>query len=93
MCVYTASVISRRGNIIELEAIGHGIESELHKRVKTQVDGDKFYIRKTVSENAHRAFMDDDNLNELIAEVLLQEEKGIKIEDDNLLALVRRCVE
>lgn len=57
-----------------------------------QMQNEKFYISKTVSKNAERAFIKDDNLNEVIAEVLLQEEKGIVV-DKNLLMLVRRCIE
>ncbi len=56
------------------------------------MQNEKFYISKTVSKNAERAFIKDDNLNEVIAEVLLQEEKGIVV-DKNLLMLVRRCIE
>lgn len=51
-----------------------------------------YYIIEMVSENAGDAFSFYQSLNELIAEVLLQEEKGI-IKDEQLLQLVRGCVE
>jgi hypothetical protein len=47
-----------------------------------------------VSGNAHGGLYKENNrqLNELIAEVLLQEKKGI-VKDKRLLELVKRCVE
>ena len=44
--------------------------------------------------NAHGGLYKENNrqLNELIAEVLLQEKKGI-VKDKRLLELVKRCVE
>ena len=50
------------------------------------------YITRIVCDNAYNGYRKKDNLNELIAEVLLQEEKGI-IKDKRLLELVKRCVE
>ncbi len=49
------------------------------------------YILNDVSEDAETFFYQKDSLNELIAGVLLQEEKGI-VKDKLLLKLVRRCV-
>lgn len=72
--------------------IKYEIESELHKYVAQQQSYDKLYISKTVSGNAEVSFDIYDSLNELIAEVLLQEEKGI-VEDKTLLKLARGCVE
>ena len=72
--------------------IKHEVEAELHKYVSEQEHQDFSYIKKVVSKNAMNSFEYSDSLNELIAEVLLQEEKGI-IRDEVLLRLVRRCVE
>lgn len=72
--------------------IKNDIEKELHKYVSEQQNYDLFYISKVVSENAESSFVYSDSLNELIAEVLLQEEKGI-VKDKILLKLVRGCVE
>lgn len=71
--------------------IKHEIESELHKYIAEQQIYDKLYISKTVSGNAYDAMLMHNSLNELIAEVLLQEEKGI-VKDETLLKLVRGCV-
>ncbi len=53
---------------------------------------DYSYVSSTVSRNAKTGLDGEDNrhLNELIAEVLLQERKGI-VKDKRLLELVRRC--
>ena len=50
-------------------------------------------MSKTVSRNAKDGLKREGNrqLNELIAEVLLQEKKGI-VKDKRLLELVKRCV-
>ena len=72
--------------------IKYEIESELHKYVAEQQIYDISYISKVVSENASFSYKYKNSLNELIAEVLLQEEKGI-VKDETLLKLVRRCVE
>ena len=76
----------------DYDTIEQELETDLHKYIKMQMQNEKFYISRTVSENAESAFFKDDNLNELIAEVLLQEEKGIVV-DKNLLMLVRRQYE
>lgn len=76
----------------DYDTIKQELETDLHKYIKMQMQNEKFYISKTVSKNAERVFIKDDNLNEVIAEVLLQEEKGIVV-DKNLLMLVRRCIE
>ena len=82
-------IMTKSGNS---DIIKNNIEIELHKYVTEQQNGDYRYIMKNVSKNAWTAFMNNDNLNELIADVLLQEEKGI-IKDKTLLRLVRGCVE
>lgn len=71
--------------------IKHEIETDLHHYVAEQQHNDVLYILNNVSENAETSFYQKDSLNELIAEVLLQEEKGI-VKDKLLLKLVRRCV-
>ncbi len=48
-------------------------------------------LEKIVSINAFDAYYFNSNLNELVAEVLLQEEKGI-VKDEMLLKLVRKCI-
>ena len=72
--------------------IKHEIESELHKYIAEQQIYDKLYISKTVSGNAYDEMLMHNSLNELIAEVLLQEEKGI-VKDEILLQLARGCIE
>lgn len=68
------------------------IEADLRKYVKEQIKSEHLYILRNVSQNANNAFVYSGSLNELIAEVLLQDDKG-KIKDEVLLKLVRRCVE
>ena len=68
------------------------IEAKLRKYIVEQQRQDYFYLLKVVSENASFKFLKDNSLNEVIAEVLLQEEKGI-VCDEVLLKLVRGCVE
>ena len=68
------------------------IEAKLRKYIVEQQRQDYFYLLKVVSENASFKFLKDNSLNEVIAEVLLQEEKGI-VRDEVLLKLVRGCVE
>lgn len=72
--------------------IKHSIEEELHKYVSEQRIVDPLYISRTISINAELSFDCNNSLNELIAEVLLQETNGI-VKDDTLLKLVRGCVE
>lgn len=52
------------------------LESELKSYVLRQVVNQSIYIREFVSKNAAVGMMED-SLNELIAEVLLQSDKGI----------------
>lgn len=68
------------------------IESELHKYVAQQQHYDINYIEKNVSKNASYSFNTMDSLNELIAEVLLQEDIGT-VSDFSLLEMVKRCTE
>ena len=70
------------------------IEAELRKYIKEQQRLDYSYVLNTVSGNAHGGLYKENNrqLNELIAEVLLQKKKGI-VKDKRLLELVKRCVE
>ena len=49
------------------------------------------YIRETVSENAEYNMQKYQLLNELIADTLLLQDKGI-VRDPTLLDLVRRCI-
>ncbi len=80
---------SEKKNIMSIK---QGIEADLRKYVKEQLAMSPSYILENVGRNAHSHFKYDDNLNEVIAEVLLQNEKGI-VKDEILLNLVRRCVE
>ena len=69
------------------------IESELRIYVKEQQRLDYSYVSNTVSRNAKDGLKREGNrqLNELIAEVLLQEKKGI-VKDKRILELVKRSV-
>ena len=82
--------IMTKGN--DYGIIKNKLEADLHKYVAEQQMYNPSYITRTVCDNAYNSYRIKDNLNELIAEVLLQEEKGI-IKDKRLLELVRRCVE
>jgi phage head morphogenesis protein, SPP1 gp7 family len=72
--------------------IKNKLEADLHKYVAEQQMYNPSYITRVVCDNAYNSYRKKDNLNELIAEVLLQEEKGI-VKDRKLLQLVRGCVE
>lgn len=72
--------------------IKHSLESDLHKYVSEAIHGDLDYLKKIVSGNAQKGYMNNGSLNETIADMLLQEEKGI-VKDRELLRLVRGCVE
>lgn len=63
------------------------IEAELREYVQNQLASDPAYIRKTVSRNAANGFQRYASLNELIADALLQKDKGIE-KDSVLLKLV-----
>ena len=67
------------------------IEADLRAYVKRQVAMQPSYIRENVSENAAFNYARDTTLNELIADTMLREEKGITV-DRELLRLVRECV-
>ena len=59
------------------------IKADLRKYVVEQTSMDVNYIKENVSLNAYNAFLED-NLNELIAEVLLQNDKNA-VKDNVLL--------
>lgn len=80
-------ILEKGGNS---DIIKNEIEHELHKYVAEQITNDLQYIRKNVSANAHEGFKRN-SLNELIAEVMLQKEKGL-VKDEALYKLVRGCV-
>ena len=82
--------IMTKGN--DYGIIKNKLEADLHKYVVEQQMYNPSYITRIVCDNAYNGYRKKDNLNELIAEVLLQEEKGI-IKDKRLLELVKRCVE
>ncbi len=82
--------IMTKGN--DYGIIKNKLETDLHKYVAEQQMYNPSYITRIVCDNAYNGYRKKDNLNELIAEVLLQEEKGI-IKDKRLLELVKRCVE
>ena len=67
------------------------MEAELRKYVQTQLASDPSYIRKVVSANAERNFKGSHSMNELVADVLLRDDKETTV-DPTLLELVRRCV-
>lgn len=72
-------------------SVKQSIEADLRKYVKEQLSMNSTYLIESVSKNAYSYFKYYGNLNELIAEVLLQHQKGI-VKDEILLNLVRRCV-
>ncbi|MGN0472221.1 MAG: minor capsid protein [Lachnospiraceae bacterium] len=76
----------KNSDIVKLE-----LESDLKRYIKEQQINNPLYLIKIVSENAHNNFIRLESLNECIAEVLLQEEKGI-VNDEELLSLVRGCI-
>ena len=67
-------------------------EAELREYVNRQLASDRQYIRKTISSNASDAYLNASTLNELIADALLQADKGIST-DTEIQKLVRGCVE
>ena len=67
------------------------IESALREYVQNQLASDPAYIRNAVSENAEQCFRVKHSLNELIADSLLQDDKGTVV-DSLLITLARRCV-
>ena len=68
------------------------IESNLREYVQNQLASDPAYIRNTVSRNADNNFAARSILNELIADVLLQQDKNT-VKDSLLLNLVRGCIQ
>lgn len=72
--------------------IKNNLEVDLRKYVAEQQRMQFSYLEKYVSGNANISYKSSGNLNEIIAEVLLQEEKGI-VKDETLLRLVKGCVE
>ena len=68
------------------------MEAELREYINRQLGSDRQYIRKTVSGNASDAYLNASTLNELIADALLQIDKGVSA-DAELLRLVRGCIE
>lgn len=75
----------------DYDIIKNETEADLHKYVSEQLYHDRDYIKHTVSENASDGFAYKRSLNELIADVQLQDSKGI-IKDETLLDLVNRYV-
>lgn len=67
------------------------IEADLREYVQNQLASDPAYIRDTVSKNAEQCFNVKHSLNELIADSLLQGDKGAA-SDSMLIAFTRRCV-
>lgn len=67
------------------------MEADLEAYVKRQVSMQPSYIKNNVSKNASSTYAYDLSLNELIADTMLREEKGITV-DRELLRLVRRCI-
>lgn len=73
------------------DIIKHDLETDLRKYVAEQSSMDFNYITRVVSRNANDAYIKDDNINELVADILLQEDKGI-VKDTVLLNLVKGVV-
>lgn len=67
--------------------VKHEIEADLREYVLNQLASDPAYIRGTVSRNAANGFQRYASLNELIADALLQKDKGVA-KDSVLLKLV-----
>ena len=67
------------------------IEADLREYVHNQLASDPAYIRETVSRNAANGFQRYASLNELIADALLQKDKGVA-KDSVLLKLVEGVV-
>lgn len=67
------------------------IEADLREYVLNQLASDPAYIRGTVSRNAANGFQRYASLNELIADALLQKDKGVA-KDSVLLKLVEGVV-
>ena len=66
------------------------MEAELRKYVQTQLASDPFYISKVVSENAESSYFRTAELNELIADALLQKDKD-EVRDSLLLKIIEEC--
>ena len=77
---------SKSGAIVKQE-----IEADLREYVHNQLASDPAYIRETVSRNAANGFQRYASLNELIADALLQKDKGVA-KDSVLLKLVEGVV-
>ena len=71
--------------------VKHEIEADLREYVLNQLASDPAYIRGTVSRNAANGFQRYASLNELIADALLQKDKGVA-KDSVLLKLVEGVV-
>ena len=63
----------------------------IQEYVIRQRSSDLGYIHKFVSENAENNFKAKHSLNELIADIFLQDDKG-SVRDSTLLAIARRCI-
>lgn len=68
------------------------IEEELRRYVSNQLSQEYNYLLTNVSENAYYSYREKGTLNEVVAEVLLQEDKDA-VRDSELLKMVRRCIE
>lgn len=82
----TALTTGRSRDIVKQE-----LEADLMRYVKEREYEHPAYIRETVSENAEYNMQKYQLLNELIADTLLLQDKGI-VRDPTLLDLVRRCI-
>ena len=67
------------------------LEAPIQEYVSRQRSSDLGYIRKFVSKNAENNFRAKHSLNELIADIFLQDDKG-SVRDSTMLAIVRRCI-
>lgn len=63
------------------------IEAELRKYVQTQLASAPRYVSRIVSKNAANSLAESESLNELVAEALLQKDKG-SVKDPILIKLV-----
>ena len=82
-CIRTKALTSGKSSAI----VKQEIEAELREYVQNQLASDPLYVDKVVGENAANGLRKGASLNELIADVLLQKDKGSG-KDSVLLKLV-----
>ena len=76
---------------INYDLIKQELENDLRKYVKEQQVHERKYIQKNISKNAQKAFNRNENLNELIADVMVLDDKKA-IDDIRLIELVKEVI-